>query len=128
MPDIISHQDIESDDLLKPALDDDGLIIQLGELLEERVEAPSDHPHPSVDGLVLRNKLLEEELGQLQEQFQSYRLTVAETLDRRWGSDIAPPSEDIRRNARRQRQDTVDTDYWESYAGRGALFSGLQKN
>lgn len=118
MPENISAEDVQDDGLLQPVIEDDGLIIELDEVLAE-----SSAPEPASganDGhdLLARNRELQAELANLREQFANYRSTVEETLNRRWGynPDQSAPDEP---NVNKPSKSAIDNGYWESYAGRG---------
>lgn len=120
LPEAISAEDLKDDALLQPVIADDGLIIELDEVLAE-TSAPesASGPGESSDALA-RNRQLEAELASLQDQFANYRLTVEETLNRRWGYDpsqSAPDEPEVKNLSKA----AIDKGYWESYAGRGEL-------
>ncbi|PHH51466.1 Protein arginine N-methyltransferase 3 [Ceratocystis fimbriata CBS 114723] len=120
----ISVDDLNDDIYLKPVLDNDGLLMSLDEILDEDDEAnaelntspPSDIP---VAQLLKKNALLEEQLGKLTEQFASFRQTVAETLDKRWGDDVTSENPDKTKNVKSGPAipQSIDNNYFESYAG-----------
>lgn len=118
MPESISADDIQDEGLLQPVIEDDGLIIELDEVL---AECSAAEPTPGVsegDDVLSKNRQLEAELANLRDQFANYRLTVEETLNRRWGYDPnqqAPDETDVDKPSK----STIDSGYWESYAGRG---------
>ncbi|KAI6780304.1 Ribosomal protein arginine N-methyltransferase-like protein [Emericellopsis cladophorae] len=82
LPEQISAKDIEDDQYLKPVLENDALLFTLDEVLEADQETTAD---PAT-----RARALEEELENLRDQFANYRLTVEQTLDKRWGDDAEP--------------------------------------
>jgi hypothetical protein len=109
LPKDISAKDLEDEKYLRPVLENDALIFSLDEVLET-INTDQDK-----DGnLAARNKELEEELEKLRDQFASYRLTVQETLDKRWGDDTeTTPTE--------KKDDSAY--YFESYAAHGISLS-----
>merc|ERR1712000_335936 len=90
LPESLSKEDLSSDELLKPVLENDALLFTLDEVLEGADAEPSESADASAQGLLARNKALEEELETLRDQFANYRLTVEQTLDKRWGDDAEP--------------------------------------
>ncbi|KKF94653.1 Ribosomal protein arginine N-methyltransferase rmt3 [Ceratocystis platani] len=100
------------------------MMIYCHEILDEDDEAnaelntspPSDIP---VAQLLKTNALLEEQLGKLTEQFASFRQTVAETLDKRWGDDVTSENPDKTKNVKSGPAipQSIDNNYFESYAG-----------
>merc|ERR1712000_710414 len=84
LPESISKEDLSSDELLKPVLENDALLFTLDEVLEGADAEPSESADASAQGLLARNKALEEELETLRNQYEQYRLTVEQTLDKRW--------------------------------------------
>jgi protein arginine N-methyltransferase 3 len=109
LPKDISSQDLEDEKYLRPVLENDALIFSLDEVLEAITADQAK------DGnLAARNKELEEELEKLRDQFANYRLTVQETLDKRWGDDTeTTPTE--------KKDDSAY--YFESYAAHGIFLS-----
>ncbi|KAF5019662.1 hypothetical protein F66182_8324 [Fusarium sp. NRRL 66182] len=85
LPKDITAKDLEDDKYLRPVLENDALIFSLDEVLEtitnDQAKGSSD------ENLAARNRELEEELERVQNQFANYRLTVQQTLDKRWGDD-----------------------------------------
>jgi hypothetical protein len=118
VPATISAGDVEDDELLRPVLDNDGFIMQIGELLEGSSELVPDANLLSEAELVSRNRQLEEDIATLRDQFQNYRLAVEETLDQRWGDDSAGLSQDSLPKTSQSSRVGLDAQYWESYAGR----------
>ncbi|KAF4977523.1 hypothetical protein FZEAL_5957 [Fusarium zealandicum] len=88
LPKDISGKDLDDEKYLQPVLENDALIFSLDDVLEtisgDGAEGPKD------SDAVARNRELEEELEKVRGQFASYRLTVEQTLDRRWGDDTEP--------------------------------------
>lgn len=82
LPKDITAKDLEDDKYLRPVLENDALIFSLDEVLET---ITTDQDKDGI--LAARNRELEEELEKLKDQFANYRLTVQETLDKRWGDD-----------------------------------------
>lgn len=116
LPETISAEHIRGDALFQPVLEDDGLIVELDEVLAE-----VSTPEPAADqggdqDLAARNSQLEAELASLKDQFATYRLTVEDTLNRRWGLD---PDSAAEPEVAKPSRTGVDSGYWESYAGRG---------
>jgi protein arginine N-methyltransferase 3 len=111
VPKEISEKDLEDEKYLRPVLENDALIFSLDEVLENITSEGSEGAKDS--DLVARNKELEEELERVKNQFASYRLTVEETLDRRWGDDTEP--------AKTEEKKDDSAYYFESYAAHGAL-------
>ncbi|KAJ4211433.1 Ribosomal protein arginine N-methyltransferase rmt3 [Fusarium solani] len=106
VPKEISEKDLEDEKYLRPVLENDALIFSLDEVLENITSEGSEGAKDS--DLVARNKELEEELERVKNQFASYRLTVEETLDRRWGDDTEP--------AKTEEKKDDSAYYFESYA------------
>ncbi|KKA28670.1 hypothetical protein TD95_004755 [Thielaviopsis punctulata] len=117
LPEPIVLENLSSDTLLKPVVDNDGLIMALDEVLDA-----DDAAHASTTAvggeeavkLAQRNAELEEKLQRLTEQFASYRVTVEETLEKRWG-DV----EEKRETKGPAIPEAIDQNYFESYAGYG---------
>jgi type I protein arginine methyltransferase len=122
--------DIDKDEYLKPVLEDDAVIIGLFDLpdlspLSDSSAAAgagagvtgSTSQH-NAEELVQRNKALEEQLSQLTAQFEAYRATVSETLDKRWG-DVDAAEAEVAAGKGKGPERPVDASkyYWESYAG-----------
>lgn len=126
MSENISTSEIESDQYLKPVLDDDAVIIGLFDLPDIVPEATpvQTQDGTAVDDLLKRNTELQEELQRITAQFERYRATVSETLDQRWGSVEAAEAEAAAAKAAgkgpvpKKPEDTSKY-YWESYAGNG---------
>jgi protein arginine N-methyltransferase 3 len=124
LPQEIQLSDIEDDQFLKPVLEDDALIFSIDDLPEPEPVGSSSTSQP--DDLARRNAELEAQFGALAKQFDSYRLAVQETLDRRWTEDDvgAPAVADLPREppsgAPKSRGGQDDSQYyWESYAYTG---------
>ncbi|KAK9426340.1 putative Methyltransferase domain-containing protein [Seiridium unicorne] len=124
----IAKSDIESDQYLKPVLDDDAVIIGLFDLPDVVPEAASSAQGQDaslVDDLVKRNTELQEELLRVTAQFERYRATVSDTLDQRWGDVDAAEAEAAaakalgkgKEIAGPKKPDDASKYYWESYAG-----------
>ncbi|KAJ4019009.1 Ribosomal protein arginine N-methyltransferase rmt3 [Fusarium irregulare] len=103
LPKNISTENLEDEKYLRPVLDNDALIFSLDEVLEAMTNGQTKEGN-----LAARNKELEEELKKLQDQFASYRITVQETLDKRWGDD------DTEATSVEKKDDSAY--YFESYA------------
>ncbi|KAM0185574.1 hypothetical protein ACHAPQ_008143 [Fusarium lateritium] len=85
LPENITTKDLEDEKYLRPVLENDALIFSLDEVLET---ISNEQANGSKDGnLKARNRDLEEELEKLRDQFANYRLTVQQTLDKKWGDD-----------------------------------------
>ena len=108
--------DFESEQYLKPVIDDDALILLLDDLiLDGPAEAPDVVTASRSDdhkSLAEVNSTLAHELETLKSQFSSYRLAVEETLDKRWGEDVSTSGPS-------QRPKDPSQYYWESYAANG---------
>ena len=119
LPEPISAEDIRDDQLLHPVIEDDGLIIELDEVLAESSAPEPISSSGEYQDVLAKNKQLEADLAILQDQFANYRLTVEETLNRRWGFDPTQsvPGETEIKNPSKA---AIDKGYWESYAGRGS--------
>ncbi|KAL5596498.1 hypothetical protein BROUX41_006724 [Berkeleyomyces rouxiae] len=119
VPSDIAASELDDDAYLKPVLENDGLLLSLDEVLDEDDEAnasPAAEGVP-VDQLLKKNALLEEQLARLAEQFSSFRQTVAETLDKRWGDDVVVPEAKEKTEAGPVIPKAIDQNYFESYAG-----------
>lgn len=113
LPESISKEDLSSDELLKPVLENDALLFTLDEVLEGAENEPSESADASAQGLLARNKALEEELETLRNQYEQYRLTVEQTLDKRWAED---PKAGSSKAAEKEDESAY---YFESYAYHG---------
>ncbi|KAL2185360.1 S-adenosyl-L-methionine-dependent methyltransferase [Thermothelomyces heterothallicus CBS 203.75] len=106
LPQKITADHLADDGLLIPVLADDALIFCLDDLPEPGVgsrgaagagdagtatkgkqAAQAGGDGPVVEELLQKNAQLQAELEQLAKQFNSYRLAVEQTLDKRWGVD-----------------------------------------
>ncbi|KAL2160264.1 hypothetical protein VTH06DRAFT_1437 [Thermothelomyces fergusii] len=100
LPEKITADHLADDGLLIPVLADDALIFSLDDLPEpgacsRGVAGAGDagtagegrQEGPVVEELLQKNAQLQAELEQLAKQFNSYRLAVEQTLDKRWGVD-----------------------------------------
>lgn len=116
LPKEIANKDIEDDAYLKPVLENDALLFSLDDILEigEKDGHADSGTSESVNTLLSRNRELEEELETIRNQFGNYRLTVEQTLDKRWGdeSDAVPST-----SASKDNSDY----YFESYAANGTI-------
>ncbi|KAI0162620.1 S-adenosyl-L-methionine-dependent methyltransferase [Pestalotiopsis sp. NC0098] len=118
----IAKSDFESDQYLKPVLDDDAVIIGLFDLpdvVPENNTSAAAQDGTVVDDLLKRNNDLQEELQRVTAQFEAYRATVSETLDQRWGSVEAAEAEAASKGKEIAPKKPEDAShyYWESYAG-----------
>ncbi|KAK2070901.1 hypothetical protein P8C59_005363 [Phyllachora maydis] len=130
LPPEITPEHLQDDGLLKPVLDDDGLILCLDDLPgpPEPPGIPLDqaagHESPDVASLLQKNAELQAELELLSKQFSNYRLAVQQTLDQRWGDDVDADAEGTvpgvgpgRADLAGARKAKDDSDYYfESYA------------
>lgn len=126
LPEQITAEQLDDDKLLIPVLEDDALIFCLDELPEP---VAKNGEGPQVDELLQKNALLQAEIEQLAKQFSNYRLTVEQTLDKRWGVDEeAEKAESAKAAAvaasgekKDEKEEKVDesTYYFESYAYNG---------
>ena len=118
LPKQISSQDVDNEDYLKPVLENDALLFTLDEVLDSEQDvagAVTAVADGSVTELLAQTKSLEAELEAVRTQFANYRLTVEETLDRRWGDDPEP-------KPATQGPKKDDSDYYfESYAAHGKV-------
>lgn len=105
LPNDISANHFDDEKYLQPVLENDALIFSLDEILGD----------VSGGGAAATTKDLEEELERVRSQFAAYRLTVEETLDRRWGDDTEP--------AKSAEKKDDSAYYWESYAAHGKLLT-----
>ncbi|KAK6825040.1 ribosomal protein arginine N-methytransferase rmt3 [Apiospora arundinis] len=124
----VSEQDItkaiiEDDQYLKPVLEDDAVIIGLFDLpeLEPEHASGSGAESSAVDDLLKRNADLQEEISRITAQFESYRATVSETLDQRWGDAAEAEAAASKDNAMtvaagKKKPEDASKYYWESYA------------
>ena len=110
LPKDISEKDLEDEKYLRPVLENDALIFSLDEVLETLTNSQANGSNDA--NLAARNRELEEELEKIKDQFANYRLTVQETLDKRWGDDTeTAPTE--------KKDDSAY--YFESYAAHGTF-------
>ncbi|RDA90172.1 hypothetical protein CP533_6055 [Ophiocordyceps camponoti-saundersi (nom. inval.)] len=86
LPDVICMSHIVDDLYLKPVLDDDAVLFSLDDVLDTPIDS-SKPRDPEMSLLLDRNRQLEAELKLVQDCFANYRLTVEETLSKRWGSE-----------------------------------------
>lgn len=116
LPDVISQSDIDDDVYLKPVLDNDAVLFSLGDVLEAADDV-ADATDEQTRALLARNRQLEAELEAIQSSFANYRLTVQQTLDRRWGDDNqdSTPAEASCATVKEPNSDY----YFESYATHG---------
>jgi hypothetical protein len=114
LPETISAEDLNDDVLLKPVLENDALLFTLDEVLE--AQNLSDSQDTSAADLLNRNKALEEELETLRNQYENYRLTVEQTLDKRWAED-APRAG----SSKASEKEDESAYYFESYAYHGTF-------
>lgn len=121
-PDVSSTDRFDSDDYLKPVLEDDAVLFCLDELLEsvrlgaiETNGAAAATTSNSETAASKRIKELEEQLRRIQEQFAEYRTAVGETLEKRWDDRSAAPSSSAEKPARDD-----DTHYFDSYSYNGS--------
>ncbi|UNI19728.1 Type I protein arginine methyltransferase [Purpureocillium takamizusanense] len=115
LPSPITLQDIASDGFLKPVLDNDAVLFSLDDVLETVSAQASQDDGEQAAALRKRNAELEAELEVIQSSFASYRLTVQETLDRRWGDDQGVSTSPLTQTSNTQARDSSDY-YFESYA------------
>ncbi|KAI0137458.1 HNRNP arginine N-methyltransferase [Xylariales sp. AK1849] len=120
----ISRSDIDQDQYLKPVLDDDAVLIGLDDLPDvdpEGIPAAQGQDASLVDDLLKRNTELQQEIARVTAQFDQYRVTVSETLDRRWGDVDAAEAEakatGIGKGKAGDKPEDASKYYWESYAG-----------
>ncbi|KAF4627773.1 hypothetical protein G7Y89_g10383 [Cudoniella acicularis] len=115
----ISRKDFNDESFLKPVLEDDALLFSLDEL-PEIVEIPQESStldkgkgvERSTGELVARVSELEEELRRIQFQFDDYRATVKETLDKKWDDkNTSGPS-----GAGKEEKRDDDSHYFSSYS------------
>lgn len=91
-----TRTDFEDDRYLQPALEDDALLFCLDDVLSlvqaQSSASAADPRDAETAALKSRIAALEDELASLQSNFLSYRVAVAETLDKRWSSAAGPSS------------------------------------
>ncbi|RCI14474.1 hypothetical protein L249_5971 [Ophiocordyceps polyrhachis-furcata BCC 54312] len=90
LPDLICINHIVDDIYLKPVMDDDAVLFSLDDVLSAPIES-SNSQNSQISRLTYRNQELEADLKSVQDRFANYRLTVEETLNKRWGSDDGLP-------------------------------------
>ena len=136
LPQTIEASDFEAETFLKPALEDDALLLCLDDLPQQPMSAQGPDPSPEagacssqVTSLTEKNAALQADLERLTRQFENYRLAVQETLDRRWGDDPADPEGAVPApNPGITTDPTSESDgYFESYAHNGKANSQLAK-
>ncbi len=125
----ISALDIEDENYLKPVLEDDALLMCLDELPQPSQQGPgpaqpakgSSTVADSASSLLQRNAELEAELERLSSQFSSYRTTVQQTLDRRWGDadDQSVAAKAVAESKDATSPPNDSPHYFESYAHNG---------
>lgn len=126
LPAEITAAQLADDKLLIPVLEDDALIFCLDELPEAGA-ARKGEGGAQVDELLQKNAQLQAEIEQLSKQFSNYRLTVEQTLDKRWGADEESEKKDGEKKAvdgekkEGGREGWIDNSayYFESYANNG---------
>jgi type I protein arginine methyltransferase len=118
----ISLMDFEAEEFLKPVLEDDALLFNLGDLPEISLEQKSaNSEYVEGDGsakLLTRVVELEEELRKTQSQFSEYRSTVIQTLDQRWKDASTGTDANIPKEAQEEKRDD-DSHYFSSYSYNG---------
>lgn len=110
VPAEVSNSLFEDDAYLKPTLENDALLFSLDEILESAADENASGQEDAA-ALLARNRDLEDELEAMRNQFANYRLTVEETLDKRWGDDAEPAPKPALKDSSEY--------YWESYAAYG---------
>lgn len=132
----LAKSDIDSDQYLKPVLDDDAVIIglfDLPDIVPEGTPSAQGQDSSRVDDLLKRNTELQEELQRVTAQFELYRATVSDTLDQRWGDVDAAEAEAKAAEASGKgkglsgvkKPEDASHYYWESYAANGMLLLPL---
>ncbi|KAI0156434.1 S-adenosyl-L-methionine-dependent methyltransferase [Xylariaceae sp. FL1272] len=125
----ITQSDFEDDAYLKPVLDDDAFIMNLFDLPEVTEDAgvagDSENNAALVHSLIKRNRELEDEISRMATQFDTFRATVSETLDERWGvkddikdDPMTVPSTSAQAKASENDDKKEDESqyYWDSYS------------
>jgi protein arginine N-methyltransferase 3 len=118
----ISLMDFEAEEFLKPVLEDDALLFNLGDLPEVGLGQKSVNlDYAGVNGttrLLTRVAELEEELQKTQSQFSDYRSTVIQTLDERWKDSSVGTDSNISNGVKEEKCDD-DSHYFSSYSYNG---------
>ncbi|KAH6679605.1 putative ribosomal protein arginine N-methytransferase rmt3 [Halenospora varia] len=115
----ISRKDFDDEMFLKPVLEDDALLFSLDELPEivEIQDLDTQDKGKGIDRnpgeLVARVSELEEELRRIQFQFEDYRTTVKETLDKKWDDNSTAPGPSA--TEKEEKRDD-DSHYFSSYS------------
>ncbi|RYO92401.1 hypothetical protein DL766_000371 [Monosporascus sp. MC13-8B] len=131
----ISLANIDSEQYLKPVLDDDAVILGLFDLPEVTAAAAAAAENKDalaakaaaetsgdnatlVDDLLKRNAELQEELARVTAKFDNYRVAVQQTLDQRWGDDADAENEAAKSKGKgKEKAEDESKYYWDSYAG-----------
>lgn len=119
----ISKSDFEAEEFLKPVMEDDALLFNLGDLpeidfMQRATNVDSVGINDSIR-LLKRIEELEEELRKTQSQFSHYRSTVIETLDERWKDhSLAVDSSMSNGRVEVEKRDD-DSQYFKSYSYNG---------
>ncbi|KAJ6441696.1 Ribosomal protein arginine N-methyltransferase rmt3 [Purpureocillium lavendulum] len=118
LPSPITAQDIDSDELLRPTLDNDAVLFSLDDVLETISASEAESGGEQTVALQKRNAELEAELEAIRSSFANYRLTVQETLDRRWGDEQDGPDGSVKPSAQASSPPARNNSdyYFESYA------------
>ena len=122
-PSVASKDVFDSDDYLKPVLQDDAVLFCLDDVVEF---GSGDEPtgmnskEKSTTDPSARIRELEEQLQKMQEQFAEYRQAVGKTLDERW-ADRAGPSAEASTSSDAEPKRDDDTHYFDSYSYNGRL-------
>lgn len=117
-PDVSSSKVFESDEYLKPVLDDDALLYSLDDIddVNDVEEQPQTINASATDSRVLE---LQEELERLQIQFSEYRLAVQKSMEEQLSEEdeklvkAGPSTRDI------GKIEDADSDYFSSYSFNG---------
>lgn len=131
LPDQITEADIKDDKFLMPVLPDDAIIMCLDDLPSSSDAV--DGKGKAVEGASMaeaagdvasKNVSLQAQLDELNKQFANYRLTVEQTLDKRWHADDDDSSSRSSASSKKEKKDE-SAYYWESYAHNGMLLHAL---
>lgn len=118
----ISLSDFESEEYLKPVMEDDALLFNLDdlpEIMSEQMTANVDSEGIDRIKLLTRIAELEEELRKTQSQFSHYRSTVMKTLDDRWKDQPLGADPNTSNGEGKGEKSDDDSYYFSSYSYNG---------
>lgn len=103
----VKAEDFAAEEFLKMVLENDAVVFELDEILEAQGEESEAEK---------RARVAEEDLETVKTQFESYRLAVQETLEKKWEDKAETSGSDGKK--------WENNSYFESYAYHGRCFLG----